>query len=64
MLIPLMAYIVWWVMHIIGCLRRKDYRAVDKLFWFIILLVPVVGLILYRALGPEFYKHKIEYPNK
>ena len=30
----------------------------DKIFWFFVLLIPFVGLALYRGLAPEFYKVK------
>ena len=51
-------FIVFWMYHIVECLRRKDFGAFDKLFWFILLLVPLLGLIMYRGIGNEFYRKK------
>ena len=51
-------FVVFWGYHIVECFRRKDYRWFDRIFWFLILLVPVLGLILYRGIGNEFYKKK------
>ena len=39
-----------------GCLTRRDFKMSDKVFWFAVLLIPIIGLILYRGLAPEFYK--------
>ncbi len=47
---------VIWLYHYIECLRRKDLRAADKIFWVIVLAMPLAGIILYRALGRYFYK--------
>lgn len=52
----LVLFVIFWFYHIIECLRRKDFGFFDKLFWTLILLVPVLGLILYRGIGNEFYK--------
>lgn len=52
-------FAVFWIYHIVECLRRKDFRIPDKIFWFILLLVPVLGLIMYRGIGNEFYKNKL-----
>ena len=49
---------IFWGYHIVECLRRKDFRIADKIFWFILLLVPVLGLIMYRGIGNEFYKKR------
>ena len=49
-------FALFWLLHFIGCLRRKDFGTADKIFWFIILIIPVAGLILYRGIGNEFYK--------
>ena len=51
-------FCIFWIYHIVECLRRKDFRIGDKIFWFIILLAPVLGLILYRGIGNEFYNNK------
>ena len=51
-----------WLLHIIACLRRKEFKPVDKFFWFGVLLIPIVGLILYRGLAPEFYKGRAVRP--
>jgi len=49
---------IFWIFHIVECLRRPDYGIFDKIFWFLLLLVPVLGLILYRGIGHEFYKDR------
>lgn len=51
-------FAVFWIYHIVECVRRKDFRIADKLFWFILLLVPVIGLVMYRGIGNEFYKKR------
>lgn len=51
-------FLIFWAYHIVECIRRKDYGIFDKIFWFLLLLVPVIGLIMYRGIGNEFYKHK------
>lgn len=52
------AFIVFWIYHIVQCFRRPDYRIFDKIFWFLVLLIPIVGLIMYRGIGNEFYKDR------
>jgi hypothetical protein len=52
----LVLFAIFWIYHIIECLRRKDFKIFDKIFWTILLLVPVIGLIMYRGIGNEFYK--------
>jgi len=52
----IVVFFLYWFGQLTGCLARKDFRPVDKLFWFLVLLIPIIGLILYRGLGPEFYK--------
>ncbi|HOO55680.1 MAG TPA: PLDc N-terminal domain-containing protein [bacterium] len=52
----LLSFAVFWIYHIVECFRRKDFRVSDKIFWFVMLLIPVLGLILYRGIGNEFYK--------
>ncbi len=52
----LLAYIVFLSYHLIECIRRKDFKIFDKIFWTVVLLIPVVGLILYRGVGNEFVK--------
>ncbi len=54
----LVLFVIFWIYHIIECVRRKDFSIFDKLFWFVVLLVPILGLILYRGIGNEFYKDK------
>jgi hypothetical protein len=54
----LIFYIIFLLYHIVECLRRRDFRIVDKIFWTLLLLVPVLGLIMYRGIGNEFYKKK------
>jgi hypothetical protein len=51
-----LAYLIWWGLHIVGCLTRRDFRMTDKIFWFAVLAIPIIGLVLYRGLAPEFYK--------
>ncbi|HOY63844.1 MAG TPA: PLDc N-terminal domain-containing protein [bacterium] len=51
-------FAVFWIFHLVECLRRKDFGLMDKLFWFVLLLVPVLGLIMYRGIGNEFYRKK------
>lgn len=52
----MLAYFIWWGLHIVGCLTRRDFRMSDKIFWFAVLAIPIIGLVLYRGLAPEFYK--------
>lgn len=52
----MLAYFIWWGLHIVGCLTRRDFRMTDKIFWFAVLAIPIIGLVLYRGLAPEFYK--------
>ncbi|MFA6451054.1 MAG: hypothetical protein WCX65_16380 [bacterium] len=54
--VALLLYVAFWLYHAIECLRRKDFKLFDKIFWFILLIVPVVGPIMYRGIGNEFYK--------
>ncbi|HOX29204.1 MAG TPA: PLDc N-terminal domain-containing protein [bacterium] len=56
--IALLLFVIFWIYHIVECLRRKDFRIFDKIFWTLILLVPILGLIMYRGIGNEFYKKK------
>ena len=51
-----LAFFIWWGLHIVGCLTRRDFRMSDKIFWFFVLAIPLIGLVLYRGLAPEFYK--------
>ncbi|MEW5946104.1 MAG: PLDc N-terminal domain-containing protein [bacterium] len=53
-----LAFLAVWITHVVHCVRRRDFTALDKIVWFIALLVPIVGLILYRGLGREMYKRK------
>ena len=52
----LLLFVIFWVYHLVECARRPDFKPFDKIFWFILLLVPVIGLIMYRGIGNEFYK--------
>ncbi|MEW6201828.1 MAG: hypothetical protein AB1546_07625 [bacterium] len=56
--IGIIVFAVYWLWHFYRCLTRKDFRALDKLFWVFALLIPIIGIILYRGLGKEFYKRK------
>lgn len=56
--ILLLLFVIFWTYHIVECLRRPDFKILDKIFWTILLLVPVIGLIMYRGIGNEFYKRK------
>jgi len=53
-----LSFLIFWIYHILECLRRPDYGLFDKLFWTILLLVPIIGLIMYRGIGNEFYKKR------
>lgn len=53
-----LGYCVFWAAHLVGVLNRRAFRPVDRVFWFGVLLIPFVGLILYRGLAPEFIKKK------
>lgn len=54
--ILLLLFVIFWIYHIVECLRRPDFKISDKIFWTILLIVPVIGLIMYRGIGNEFYK--------
>ena len=56
--VGVLVFAVYWLWHFYHCLARKDFRTLDKLFWVFALLIPIVGLILYRGLGKVFYKRK------
>lgn len=56
--ILLLLFVIFWIYHIVECVRRPDFRISDKIFWCILLLVPILGLIMYRGIGNEFYKRK------
>ena len=51
-------FLLFWFWHIVGCLARKDFKPVDKFFWFAVLLIPILGIMLYRGFAREFYKKK------
>ena len=57
-IIIIVVFLIYWIWHFVHCLTRKDFKITDKLFWFLALCVPIVGIILYRGLGKEFYKRK------
>jgi len=54
--IAALIFVIFWIYHIVECLRRPDFSIFDKVFWFILLLIPALGLIMYRGIGNEFYK--------
>lgn len=51
-------FVAYWLWHIGHCLARRDYNIMDKVVWTFCLLIPVVGLILYRGLGKKLYGKK------
>ncbi len=50
------SFALYWSWQIAGCLARKDFKPVDKFFWFAVLLIPGIGLLLYRGFARVFYK--------
>lgn len=51
-------FVVYWLWHIGHCLARRDFDILDKVVWTLCLLIPIVGLILYRGLGKKMYGKK------
>lgn len=51
-------FVLYWLWQIARCLTRKDFTPLDRLVWTFALLIPVVGLILYRGIGGRLYARK------
>jgi len=53
---------LYWLSYFVQCYERKDMTVGDKILWTVLLLIPILGIILYRGLGLQWMKRQASVP--